>query len=85
MEEHTRKRIDMIPLIAMRAKEARDIVASDGLERLTYDISKKLIETNLTPLQAQAVLVRAWADLMLRGRITDHRPTVEKEGSQLQT
>lgn len=41
---------------------------------LVREVSEVLLRANLTPLQAQAVLVRAWARVQAKGRIS---PDVE--------
>lgn len=68
-EQETR----FLPL-AMGQKEAFAELESAGKEKAAaYDtvnqITNLLLQNNLTPLQAQAVLVRAWRNVQLNGRL----------------
>ena len=59
--------------ITLSAKEARQILSPergcpDGVCKISDQIMKTILAAELTPLQAQAVLVRAWSGILKNAR-----------------
>ena len=58
--------------MTMDPKTAKDILEQSGVGFDTVgEIDRILLQTKLTPLQAQAVLTRAWYWIISQGRIAD--------------
>ena len=67
-----------IPIGMDRAQASEEFKAMDWEARsLASQISEMILDQGLTPLQAQAVLVQAWALVQTQGvlRVPDRRPS----------
>lgn len=64
------KRSEDIYPMSLTCNEAEEVLKHSELRALVSKFARELLEKNPTPIEAQAVLVRAWAAVLRNARFT---------------